>query len=247
MRLRSLLPLALALVIVALPVARATAGTMTLSYTLAGGSVDLSGPHVSPTAGSATFVLTAFRFTPLASSGSIVGGSISGLVLKGVDAGVGAFQFWTYGSGFAGGPPGPLPIPLTGFFSGLNAAGTAFTAGGFGAKASIPKGTPFVTHGVFGMRPIYGSGSVMLFGSVGGGTGSHCWNGFGVPPGACTAFTPLTPPVSMLAAVTGPGFNVAGAEVGRVVAMEPIPEPATALLLGLGLASLATIVSRYRG
>ena len=50
----------------ALPASQAQAGTITVSYALAGGSIDLSAPHVSPTAGTATFVFSAFRFTPAA-------------------------------------------------------------------------------------------------------------------------------------------------------------------------------------
>ncbi len=68
-----------------------------------------------------------------------------------------------------------------------------------------------------------------------------CFNAFGGYP-ACSGLTPGTLSVSNPASpYAGIGFSVIGAEVSRTVAIEPIPEPTTAVLLGLGLLGLSGV------
>ena len=73
MRIRtSLFALTLGVILVALPVAHATAGTITVTYMLAGVAVENNASfHVSPLAGTATFSMVASRATPLATAGTI--------------------------------------------------------------------------------------------------------------------------------------------------------------------------------
>lgn len=245
MRMRSsLLALALGGSVVALPVASATAGTITVRYALTGGSLDFSGPHVSPTAGGvAKFFLIATQAFSGATFGTIYSAYVSGLTLMGTDPFFPTRQTWTLGAGIVG-PPGPaffgfFPY-LSGYFYGLNASGTGFTSlGGFKAKAYLPAFLSvyaYATHGVYGPTAFPGIWFVYLYGSDTAGTGYACFNAF-TAPGACTLFTPFSPPFSATVPVP-PGFNVVGAEVARAVS---IPEPRLWLLLGSGIAGLLVI------
>ncbi len=245
----ALVALTLGVSVVVLPLAHATAGTITVTYALTGGNIDLSAPvaHVSPTFGKAKLALKAYRsYTPmglLASYGYIKGGSILSLSLTGYDKAAGASQTWTVGLGKVG-KGIPVPHSLYGSFFGVTPAGSAFTPMGFFFASGPAYGSIYVTHGKYGSFYIPGSGAAGVFGSaLSGYAYGWCWNGSGTP-GACTAFT-YKAPYSVSVPVIGPGFHVAGAEVARIVAV-PEPSKNLMLVLGLGLLSLVSVASGRR-
>ncbi len=250
MRMRdALLALAFGVNAVVFPVAHSTAGTITVTYGLTGGNIDLSFPvaHVSPIVGKAKLALKAYRSTTMglsASFGYIKGGSILSLSLTGYDKAAGASQTWTVGLGKVG-KGIPVPHSLYGSFFGVTPAGSAFTPMGFFFASGPAYGSVYVTHGKYGSFYIPGSGAAKVFGSAlsGSGYADGCWNGYG-KIGACTAFTYMAPYSVSVPAVVGPGFNVLGVEIARTVA---VPEPSKNLMLVLGLLSLVSVASGRRG
>ena len=250
---------ATALVLVTMMAGVAHAGTVTVEYSGSLVSHEPATGYISAISGAWTVTVNAMRATPSASYGFISGATISLLSLMGGPThDLSGPTAWTIGAGGALGAPGVPPQVLSnvfGTFSGLNTAGTAFTA------PSTYPGFYFLPYYV-GSRSLNGNagnynlasgpGSFLGFLAVaaygapsGGGTGAACFDaktpyGYLVGTGPC--FTAMTAVVSQPGIGSVPGFAVVGAEIARTVA---IPEPRVGLMLTLGAMAVAAL-SRWR-